>query len=170
MTSVQELQNRIKVFEDQQAIRRCMNRYMQLCDGLDADTPLDELASLFTRQAIWEGKGARYENSFGGYRGRDEIRTMFSTYMKTPAHFALNVHFLTSEVIEIIENFGTGRWMMLQTSTFSDGKSHLNAALLNVRFAIEEGEWRIANFQTENLFSRPVRMWNSEAELPVPSE
>jgi hypothetical protein len=95
---------------------------------------------------------------------------MFSTYMKTPAHFALNVHFLTSEVIEVMENFGIGHWTMLQTSTFSDGRSHLNAALLNVRFEIEEYEWRISSFQTENLFSRPVKIWNSNAELPVPSE
>ncbi|MNF18980.1 hypothetical protein D3C80_2234120 [compost metagenome] len=57
---------------------------------------------------------------------------------------------------------------MLQTSTFNDGASHLNAARLVVRFAMEEGRWRIAHFQTENLFSRPVTGWNSDAPLPVP--
>ena len=50
----------------------------------------------------------------------------------------------------------------------ADGASHLNAARLTVRFAQEEGQWRMAHFQTENLFSRPVTAWNSEAPLPVP--
>ncbi|EJN33925.1 ketosteroid isomerase-like enzyme [Pseudomonas sp. GM84] len=168
MTDSQALMSRLQRFESQQAIRVCINRYMELCDQLDASTPLDELAGLFTHDAVWEGKGAKYAASFGGYRGREAIRAMFATYMKTPAHFALNVHFLTSEVIEAEGDQGLGRWVMLQTSTFADGASHLNAARLTVRFALEEGQWRMAHFQTENLFSRPVSEWNSEAALPVP--
>ncbi|AXM94420.1 nuclear transport factor 2 family protein [Pseudomonas plecoglossicida] len=168
MPDIQDLQARLQRFENQQAIRVCINRYMELCDQLDASTPLDELANLFTQDAVWEGKGAKYAASFGGYRGREAIRAMFATYMKTPAHFALNVHFLTSEVIEAEADQGLGRWVMLQTSTFADGASHLNAARLTVRFALEEGQWRMAHFQTENLFSRPVSEWNSEAVLPVP--
>jgi hypothetical protein len=168
MTDILELQSRLRSFEHQQAIRVCINRYMALCDQLDAQSPLDELAQLFCRDAVWEGKGAKYAESFGGYRGREAIRAMFATYMKTPAHFALNVHFLTSEVIEVAGEEGLGRWVMLQTSTFADGASHLNAARLTVRFALEEGQWRMAHFQTENLFSRPVTAWNSDAPLPVP--
>ncbi|BBH45628.1 nuclear transport factor 2 family protein [Pseudomonas sp. KU43P] len=168
MIDIPALMARLQGFESQQAIRECINRYMELCDQLDASTPLDELAALFTQDAVWEGKGAKYAESFGGYRGREAIRAMFATYMKTPAHFALNVHFLTSEVIEADGDQGVGRWVMLQTSTFADGASHLNAARLTVRFALEEGQWRMAHFQTENLFSRPVSAWNSEAPLPVP--
>lgn len=170
MTEIADLQARLQVFESQQAIRVCINRYMALCDRLDADTPIDELAGLFTRGAVWEGKGAKYAASFGGYRGREAIGAMFATYMKTPAHFALNVHFLTSEVIEMEGEIGVGQWVMLQTSTFADGASHLNAARLRVRFAYEEGQWRMAHFQTENLFSRPTGPWNSEAPLPVPEK
>ncbi len=147
-----------------------MNRYMVLCDALDARTPLDELAGLFTADAIWEGKGAKYAQSFGGYQGREAIRAMFAGYMTEPAHFALNVHFLTSELIEVQGEGATGSWVMLQTSTFASGASHLNAARLTVRFAEEEGQWRMAHFQTENLFSRPVSAWNSEAQLPVPNK
>lgn len=168
MSDIVELQARLQRFESQQAIRVCINRYMELCDQLDASTPLDELAGLFSREAVWEGKGAKYAASFGGYRGREAIRAMLATYMKTPAHFALNVHFLTSEVIEVDGEEGLGRWVMLQTSTFADGASHLNAARLTVRFVVEDGVWRMAHFQTENLFSRPVSRWHSEAQLPVP--
>ncbi|WP_332846610.1 nuclear transport factor 2 family protein [Pseudomonas lactucae] len=164
-----DLEQRLRRFEIQDSARACMNRYMLLCDALDAHTPLDELAGLFTRNAVWEGKGARYAKSFGGYRGREAIAAMFAGYMKTPAHFALNVHFLTSELIEVRDDAVIGNWVMLQTSTFADGASHLNAARLTVRFDEEDGQWRMAHFQTENLFGRPVQAWNSDAELPVPS-
>ncbi|MBC2655720.1 nuclear transport factor 2 family protein [Pseudomonas sp. MSSRFD41] len=170
MSAISHLQARLRFFESQQAIRACINRYMTLCDALDARTPLDELAGLFTREAVWEGKGARYAASFGGYQGREAIRAMFATYMKTPAHFALNAHFLASEVIEVDGDQGQGSWMMLQASSFTEGGSHLNAARLTVRFAVEEGHWRIARFQTENLFSRPTTAWHSDAPLPVPGQ
>jgi ketosteroid isomerase-like protein len=166
---IADLAERLARFETEHAVRACMNRYMALCDALDAHTPLQELAGLFTQDAVWEGKGARYANSFGGYRGRDAITQMFATYMVEPAHFALNVHFLTSELIEVQESGAVGTWVMLQTSTFASGASHLNAARLTVRFAEEDGHWRMAHFQTENLFGRPVQHWNSDAPLPVPA-
>lgn len=169
MNEIQQLQARLAVFEAQQAVRACMNRYMALCDALDANTPLDELAGLFTRDAVWEGKGAKYAKSFGGYRGREAIRAMFASYMQPPAHFALNVHFLTSELISVEAEQASGSWIMLQTSTFANQASHLNAARLTVRFAVEDGQWRMAHFQTENLFGRPVSAWNSDAPLPVPT-
>ncbi|TSH97180.1 nuclear transport factor 2 family protein [Verticiella sediminum] len=161
---------RLERLESEQAIRACMNRYMVLCDALDADTPLDELAGLFTEDALWRGKGARYTQSFGGYEGRDAIRAMFAKYMSTPPHFAVNVHFLTSELIEVqCADTARGSWVMLQTSTFSAGGSHLNAARLALSFRREaDGAWRIAEFVTENLFSRPVQDWNDSAPLPVP--
>ncbi|BAU75846.1 Succinyl-CoA synthetase, alpha subunit [Metapseudomonas furukawaii] len=166
----QALEQRLRQLESEQAVRACMNRYMELCDALDARSPLDELAGLFTLDAVWEGKGAKYARSFGGYRGREAIRAMFATYMTEPAHFALNVHFLCSELIRVDGAEATGSWVMLQTSTFAGGASHLNAARLTVKFREEEGAWRMAHFQTENLFSRPVDAWNSDAHLPVPGK
>lgn len=164
------LEARLHQLESENAVRACMNRYMVLCDALDARTPLDELTGLFTADAIWEGKGAKYAKSFGGYRGREAIRAMFAGYMTEPAHFALNVHFLCSELIRVEGDEANGSWVMLQTSTFASGASHLNAARLTVRFREEQGVWRMAHFQTENLFGRPVEAWNSDAHLPVPGK
>ena len=164
------LEARMHQLESENAVRACMNRYMVLCDALDARTPLDELAELFSADAIWEGKGAKYAQSFGGYRGREAIRAMFAGYMTEPAHFVLNVHFLCSELIRVEGDEANGSWVMLQTSTFASGTSHLNAARLTVRFREEQGVWRMAHFQTENLFGRPVEAWNSDAHLPVPGK
>ena len=164
------LERRIRQLESENAIRACMNRYMFLCDEMGVYSPLDELAGLFTEDAIWEGKGVKYQNTFGGYLGRDAIKAMFATYMVEPAHFSLNVHFLTSELIRVSGETADASWVMLQTSTFASGASHLNSARLTVRFAQEQGQWRMAHFQTENLFSRPVDTWNSAAHLPVPGK
>ncbi|MEW7966235.1 nuclear transport factor 2 family protein, partial [Acinetobacter baumannii] len=42
---------------------------------------------------------------------------------------------------------------------------------LKVKFQKQaDGTWKIKHFQTQNIFSRPVSHWHSEAELPVPSQ
>lgn len=169
---VEQLELRMRRFEAIDAIRRCVTRYMALCDRLDQQTPLDELAALFTQDAVWQGKGARYAQGFGGYRGRAAIAAMFATYVTEPPHFRMNAHFLCSENI-VVDADGLGAeagWLMLQTSTFSSGASHLNAAQLELRMAFESGQWRIAHFQTENVFSRPVDRWEDAAPLPVPNQ
>jgi len=166
------LEQELRRLQAQPLIRACVTRYMELCDTLAPATPLDELAALFTADAVWEGKGARYAGSFGGYRGREAIAAMFRGYMTEPPHFAMNAHFLCSEAIAVDEDVqgADARWLMLQTSTFASGASHLNAARLSLRMAVEDGAWRIAHFQTENVFSRPVDRWNDEAAaLPVPA-
>jgi ketosteroid isomerase-like protein len=165
------LQARLQRFEDAESIRACVTRYMALCDRLDAATPLDELLDCFTDDAVWRGKGERYARSFGGYQGREAIGAMFRTYMGTPAHFALNVHFLTTEAITPSgDGTAEASWVMLQTSTFADGRSHLNAARLQLGMArCADGQWRIARFETENLFSRPVDHWQRDTPLPVPA-
>lgn len=166
---IRRLETRLASFEAEHAIRACMNRYMVLCDALDAATPLDELAGLFTRDAIWEGIGEKYKGTFGSLVGRGAIRDMLGKYMTEPAHFALNVHFLTSELIQVhAADAARGSWVMLQTSTFATGASHLNAARLTVDFARGKGVWRMSHFRTENLFSRPIDAWNQPEALPVP--
>ena len=165
------LEARLQRFEDAEAIRACVTRYMTLCDKLDAATPLNQLLDCFTEDALWAGKGVRYGASFGGHQGREAIGAMFRRYMGTPPHFALNVHFLCSEQITPSgDDSAEAQWLMLQTSTFADGVSHLNTARLSLQMArCADGRWRIARFETENLFSRPVSHWQSDSALPLPS-
>jgi ketosteroid isomerase-like protein len=167
---VAALEARLRRFEDAEAIRACVTRYMALCDRLDARTPLHELLDCFAEDAVWAGKGARYGAAFGGFTGRAAIGAMFERYMGTPAHFALNVHFLCSELITpTADGRAEAQWTMLQASTFADGRSHLNAARLALGMARgADGRWRIARFETENLFSRPVDHWHSDDALPGP--
>ena len=165
------LEARLQHFEDAQAIRACVTRYMALCDTLAAATPLDELLDCFTPDATWAGKGRRYGATFGGYQGREAIGEMFRRYMGTPAHFSLNVHFLCNErIVPVGDGRADAEWVMLQTSSFSEGGSHLNAAWLALGMArCDDGRWRIARFETESLFGRPVSHWQSDLPLPVPA-
>ena len=48
---------RLDKLEAQNSIRNCINRYMEICDALDANTDLNELMELFDRDSIWEGVG-----------------------------------------------------------------------------------------------------------------
>ncbi|MFX4728782.1 nuclear transport factor 2 family protein [Acinetobacter baumannii] len=155
----------------QQEIRNCINRYMEICDALDAHTDLNELMNLFDAECIWEGIGEKYAKTFGRYDSWQAIYNMFKSYTQQESHFVMNAHFLSSEQIYIEQDRAHASWLMLQTSTFRDERSHLNAAKLTVHFQQQvEGMWKIKHFQTENIFSRPVSHWNSSEELPVPNQ
>jgi ketosteroid isomerase-like protein len=181
MSRLDALQARLQRFEDAEAIRACVLRYMALCDRLDAATPMDALGDCFTEDAVWAGKGARYGSAFGGHQGRAAIVAMLGRYRgsmpgdsETPVrapHFSFNAHFLCNEQIQATgADTAAAAWQMLQTSSFSAGGSHLNAAQLQLQMRrCNDGAWRIARFETENLLSRPVTGWHAEAALPVPA-
>lgn len=158
---------RLDRLEAEGAIRRIMAEYMRLCDRLDATTPMDTLGALFAADAVWEGRGARYGTAFGRHEGRAAIVAMLGRY-RDPPHFAFNAHYLTSETIAVTGGTASGRWMMLQASTYADGTSDLRSADLDILFAHEDETWRIARFATTNLFSRPVSRWDDPAPVPVP--
>ena len=168
--NIENILQRLAVLEAHNEIRNTLNRYMEICDVLDQNTDLTQLMDLFDEQAIWEGIGARYSQSFGRYEGKDEIHLMFQGYTKKESHFLMNAHFVNSEQIDFQGDVAYGRWLMLQTSTFRDGKAHLNAAKLTIKFQKQgNGQWKMLHFQTANLFSRPVSHWDSADALPVPS-
>lgn len=161
---------RLAHLEAHNAIRNCINRYMEICDALSVNTDLNELMSLFDADSIWEGIGEKYAALFGRYETKEAIRRMFASYTQQDSHFVINAHFVSSEQIHVQGGEAVATWLMLQTSTFRDERSHLNGAKLRVSFKQQADEsWKIKHFQTENLFSRPVNHWNSDAELPVPT-
>jgi hypothetical protein len=162
-----QLTVRLDALESQAAIRAVMTRYMHLCDALGATTPMQELGELFTVDAVWQGTGSRYGGAFGEHRGREAIVAMLEAY-RTPPHFKLNAHFLTSETIIVDADTARANWMMLQTSTYASGTSDLRSARLTVDFTRAEGRWRIRCFATSNLFSRPINYWDDPAPVPVP--
>jgi hypothetical protein len=163
------LSQRIALLEAEAAVRRVVMDYFRLCDTLGPSTPMDVLGGLFTRDAVWEGTG-RYRKAFGRHEGRDAIVAMLASYT-SPPHFRLNGHYLSSETIDVADaGHATGRWMMLQVSTYRDGRSDCRSAALTIDCVFQDGAWRMSRFVTENIFSRDVGPWNDEADISVPQQ
>ncbi|MES2059037.1 MAG: nuclear transport factor 2 family protein [Pseudomonadota bacterium] len=161
---------RIDRLEAENTIRKIVARYFRICDQLGPDTlpsELGELGELFDPDAIWEGKG-RYAEAFGTMKGRAAIVEMIRGYCGPEPHFAMTAHFCTSEDIAVDGDQASGSWMMLQATTYADGRADLRSARLQIEFARERRVWRIRRFTTENIFSRRVDHWNDAATIPVP--
>ncbi|MBN3764789.1 nuclear transport factor 2 family protein [Burkholderia sp. Ac-20365] len=155
--TIEALLARIASLEAENAVRKTVARYMALCDvpsgALDGET----LAALFTQDAIWEGIGPQYTQKFGRLQGHDAILAMLQRYLPPVPHFATNVHFLTSETIEVDGARAKGRWIMLQASGYVDARAELIAARLEIDFVPAQNgrNWLIQHFRTERLFDAP---------------
>jgi hypothetical protein len=84
---------------------------------------------------------------------------MLGRYLPPDPHFSANLHFLTSESIEIGAGNASarGRWIMLQASRYADGSAELIAARLTIDFApASDGTaWLIRHFRTERVLDGP---------------
>jgi hypothetical protein len=147
---------RVAALEAQNAVRKTIARYMALCDVPARAFEGETLAALFTEDAVWEGIGSHYAGKFGRVEGRADIVAMLARYLPPAPHFAVNVHFLTSEHIEADGEAAKGRWIMLQASGYVDEKAELISARLDIDFVpADHGTWLIRHFRTERLFDAP---------------
>ncbi|WP_322043993.1 nuclear transport factor 2 family protein [Paraburkholderia sp. J67] len=151
------LEARLADLEAERAVRHTFTRYMALCDVPAAVLNGESLGALFTEDAVWEGVGTHYAQTFGRSIGRAQIVAMLSRYLPPTPHFTTNVHFVTSETIHVDGKQATGRWIMMQASGYIDGSAELIGARLVVDFIpSEDGDnWLIAHFRTERLFDAP---------------
>lgn len=160
---------RLEALEAREGARSAIMRYMELCDDLHPEADLAALGELFTEDAVWRGGVGKYRSTFGEHRGRNAIVAFLTDYADPP-HFQSNAHFLNSEQMSAGPDGVSGQWMMLQCPTFSNGESWLMAAKIEAGFRFEDGRWRIATFQTTNIFSRAIGDgWNSDAPVPKPA-
>src|ERR1700758_5231029 len=155
--AIEALLARVTSLEAENEVRKTIARYMALCDVPSGTLDGETLAALFTQDAIWEGIGPQYTQKFGHLRGHEAILAMLQRYLPPVPHFATNVHFLTSETIEVDGARAKGRWIMLQASGYVDARAELIAARLEIDFvpAQDGRNWLIQHFRTERLFDAP---------------
>lgn len=149
---------RLRALEAQNAVRKTIARYMALCDVPARGLEGESLAALFSDDAVWEGIGPQYADKFGRLQRPADIVAMLQRYLPPTPHFATNVHFLTSEHIDVNGETAKGRWIMLQASGYVDAKAELIAARLEVDFVPsphDDSIWLIRHFRTERLFDAP---------------
>lgn len=135
----------------------CLRRYLRLCDVPGpADAVPGELGELFTKDAVWSGGGAAYEEKFGRTEGRDAIVGMLSRYLPPNSHFTANIHLLHQGEFEAEGRGGRGSWLMQQVSEYADGSREVMVARLDIEFTLEGQGARIQRFRTERLFTAPL--------------
>ncbi|WGY70141.1 nuclear transport factor 2 family protein [Burkholderia cepacia] len=156
---IDALVQRMAALDAERAVRATITRYMALCDVPENAGDGPSLAGLFTADAVWEGIGPQYAQKFGRLAGTDAIVAMLGRYLPPDPHFSANLHFLTSESIEIGTGNASarGRWIMLQASRYADGTAELIAARLTVDFApaASGAAWLIRHFRTERVLDGP---------------
>lgn len=147
------LAERLAVLEIQEAARATLSRYLDLCDVPRPSFPWDDMASLFTEHAVWEGIGPEYTGKFGRLEGRSAVLAMLADFLPPSSHFKRNVHLLGNGRVAAAGDTASGQWIMQQISEYDGGGTELISARLTVDFELGDGTARICHFRTEKLFT-----------------
>lgn len=154
---METLEQRLQRLEAKEAIRACLGRYLDLCDVPGPLRSTDELAALFTPDAVWEGIGPAYAGKFGRIVGRSRVAEHVAGYLPPSDHFRRNTHLVGSEQLRTDGSTGSGQWLMQQLSQYADGSGDLLCARLRIDFVLSRDEAEpsaaMFHFRTERLFS-----------------
>lgn len=147
---VAALQVRLDRADAERAIAHVMYRYIYACDELkDAN----RIASYFTEDAIWEGRGNFAE--FGQTVGRDAIHQMF---VDNPVMLPFTAHFLSNPIVGLSYdgNEGWGQWHVLEAATLRDKSAQVWIAAWYENDFVKVGDdWRIKHIRYTDSFVVP---------------
>ncbi|MFH1091906.1 MAG: nuclear transport factor 2 family protein [Pseudomonadota bacterium] len=112
----EDLEKRLRILEDTEAIRNLKALYGEICDD---SYRTDRMRELFTPDAIWDGG-----DTWGVYHGIDRIMAFFDEAGKS----ITGVHFFVQPKIKIIsETQAEASWYLLQQGTKGDMAFWLSA-------------------------------------------
>ena len=159
--SLEELEKRVRVLEDLEAIKKLKARYGQVCDnGYDAD----ELAAMFTEDALFllTEKGETQKD-----KGRDAIRQRFKVM---PQRIAFADHHFVSPIIELKGDKAEASWLMWTPATLADGKCVFGAGVERDKYEKVNGKWLISETHLEIFFRAPYGDGWGEIKLAPPPD
>ncbi len=126
-----DFEARLRWLEDIEHLKQLKYRYAGYCDD---DYDAEQLAPLFTENAIWDG------GPMGRYEGREAIREFFAG---TSSVVPFAIHHVTNPILEIDGDRATGRWYLWQPVVFAQGNQALwMAARYDDVYRREDGVWR----------------------------
>ncbi len=134
---LKELEARIRVLEDIEAIKKLKATYCYLCDaGLTIDKNREELVSHFTKDARVDfGLGPASQ-----FQGTEGMHTFFGTYVAMGVTFCM--HMVHNPIIEVKGDKATGRWYYeAPTTDASTGQGAVDGG--HVLRGVCQGEWRV---------------------------
>jgi hypothetical protein len=140
--SLEDLEKRIRVLEDIEAIKRLKARYCAYCDD---SYNADGVAGLFTEDGVWETGVGRNE-------GREEIRAFFK---QLPQSISFAIHMVLNPIIEVDGDTAKGSWYLLCPCTRAEtGRAIWQAGRYDDEYVRVDGEWKFKNLKVSHYFFR----------------
>jgi uncharacterized protein (TIGR02246 family) len=142
--SMKTIEERLRVLEDIEEIRKLKARYAAACDdNYDADA----IAALFTEDALWDG------GSLGKADGREAIRKFFS---RAAEFFPFAIHNVMNPIIEVEGDRATAQWYLLQPATMAKGNQAVwLAAVYHDEYVRHDGRWMFKKLTVKPHFLTP---------------
>jgi hypothetical protein len=149
--TLEELEARIRVLEDIEALRKLKATYCYLCDaGLDDERNRDELISHFSADA-------KVDFGFGPmsvFEGRQGLETFFGQVVPGAVSFCM--HMVHNPIIEVNGDTATGRWYYeAPTTDAASDRAQWMAGTYEEQYVREDGEWKFCSIQTRWKYISP---------------
>ena len=153
-----ELENRLTVLQDIEAIKRLKAEYCDTCD--DSHNP-DRMVALFAEDGIWEERKGIWRA-----QGHADIRKQAKSFAE---HISFSQHNVFNPRIEVNGNEAHGRWTFLGPFTFRKGNRQiLLAAYYEHDFVKVGGVWKFKYFGALIRMIAPYEEgWAPPANLDV---
>ena len=147
----EDLETRIKVLEDIEAIRKLKATYCDLCDaGLSDQRNVDALLSHFADDAKVDfgmGEGSTFE-------GEQALRTFFGQIVAGSVSFCM--HMVHNAIIEVDGDRATGRWYYeAPTTDAASDRAQWMAGTYLEEYVREDDEWKFASIKTQWKYISP---------------
>ena len=139
-----ELERRLRRVEDILAIQNLKARYAAFCDD---NYNADEIAALFTEDAVWESP------TLGRYEGREAIRKFFQG---ASGIFSFAIHYSLNGKIEVDGDRGNAQWFLFMPCTLSaDNQAMWRAGIDREEYVRVGDEWKFKWKGSTPLFNTP---------------
>ncbi len=142
--TTEELERRVRIIEDIEAIKKLKARYCAVCD--DNHNP-DEIVKLFAIDGVWESEG------IGTHRGHAEIRALFEKFRE---RISFSQHNVMNPIIEVYGDVAKGTWYFLGPFTFRKGNRAMwLAARYEEDYVRIDGAWVIKHLRAIGRIAAP---------------
>jgi hypothetical protein len=142
--STAELEKRLTMLEDIEAIKTLKARYCAICD--DDHNP-EKITTLFADDGIWEGEG------IGPQQGHTAIRALFQRFQQ---RISFSQHNVMNPIIEVDGDRAKGHWYFIGPFTFRKGNRAMwLAARYEDDYVKVNGEWKFKHLRAIGRMSAP---------------
>ncbi len=149
--NLEELEARITVLEDIEAIRKLKATYCYLCDaGLEDEKNLNELLSHFSKDAKVDfglGPASKFE-------GPDGLRTFLGDVV--PGAVSFCIHMVHNPIIEVEGDRATGKWYYeAPTTDATEGTAQWMMGTYLEEYVKKDGQWKFISIKTKWSYISP---------------